>query len=577
MFIQNQFKLVIFLLVCLAGLPVIAQELPSETLSQSKTDRKSAMLFADGLKARIAGDYQKALDSFEQALQADSTDHASMYELSELYARENRLDRARELMEKAVQLDAKNKWYKIRLAQVYKVLGDYGAYADIFRELLREEPNNTDYFGELSSALLLLERYDEALTVFNQIERQIGINEMLSLQKQQVYLLQNKPKKAIEEIEKLANAYPFEVRYQAMLAELYLKNNDRKKALETYEKIKQLDPDDPYVHVSLFEFYLEDEKYDEAFTELLLALGNPALDIKTKMQIVPFWGRLDLPEETLLNQANQIGETLVQTHPEESYGYLLLAEVFQDRKEYQEAAKNYRISLSIDSSFYRPWEGLLFAELNTQNYNQLTLTAERALQIFPEQPLPYLFAAFGYFDQKEYETARQKLETGRKLVFGNDALLAEFYNYLAEANHELGNEQESFNYYEKTLAINPENSVALNNYAYHLAISGQQLDKALKMAAKAVNLDPENSSNLDTYAWVYYKLGEYEDAHYWIKKALKFDDEPSGEVLEHYGDILFKLNEKEKAVKQWKNAREAGGASEHIDLKIEKKKLYEKE
>ncbi|HOI32796.1 MAG TPA: tetratricopeptide repeat protein, partial [Bacteroidales bacterium] len=461
------------------------------------------------------------------------------------------------------------------LAQIYKVLGNYEAYADIYRELLKMDPNNTDFYGELSSALLLLERYDDALTVFDQIERQIGVNEVLSIQKQQIYLLLGKNKKAIEEIEKLATAYPFEVRYQAMLAELYLKNKDRKNALVTYEKIKILDPDDPYVHVSLFEFYLEDKKYDQAFEELLLALGNPSLDIKTKMQIVPYWGRLDLPSETLLNQALQIGQTLVAAHPDQGYGYLLLAEVYQDKEDYQNAAENYRKSLAVDSGFYRPWEGLLFAQLNMKSFTQLIQTAERTLQSFPEQPLPYLFAAFGYFDQKEFEKARQLLETGRKLVFGNNALLAEFYNYLAEANHELEDHQQSYHYYDKTLEINPDNSVALNNYAYHLAVRGEQLDKALTMAAKAVNLAPENASNLDTYAWVFFKKGEYEDALYWIKKALKFDETPSGEVLEHYGDILFKLGETDKAVKQWHNAKEAGGASEQIELKIEKKQLYE--
>ncbi len=575
MTIQNRFVYTVLVLVWFFGMPLFSQDIRPDSLIRVKSERKNAIFFADGLKARIAGNYQKALELFEQALQADSSDHASMYELSELYAREGRLDRANKLMERAVELDEQNSWYKIRLAQIYKVKGDYEAYANIFRQLLQNDPDNTDYFGELSSALLLLERYDDALTVFNQIEKQIGVNEMLSIQKQQIYMLQNKSKKAVEEIEKLAAAYPFEVRYQAMLAELYLKNNDRKKAQETYHNIKQLDPDDPYVHVSLFEFYLEDKKYNEAFEELLLALGNPSLDIQTKMQVVPYWGRLDLPEETLLNQALRIGETLVETHPDQGYGYLLLAEVHQDKKDFKKAAKNYRSSLAIDSSFYRPWEGLLFAELNLKDFPQLIRTAERALQLFPEQPLPYLFAAFGYFDLKDFERAKQLLETGRKLVFGNDALKGEFYNYLAEAYHELGNDQESFKYYDKTLEINPENSVALNNYAYHLAIRGEQLDKALKMAAKAVNIDPENASNLDTYAWVFYKLGAYEDALYWIKKVLKHDDEPSGEVLEHYGDILFKQGEVEKAVKQWKNAKEIGGASEYVEQKIENKKLYE--
>ncbi len=126
---------------------------------------------------------------------ADSVDHASMYELSELYARDGRIDLAEQMMRKAVMLNSANKWYQIRLAQVYKFQGNYEGYAEIYRGLLKKDPTNTEYYGELSSALLLLEKYDEAITVFNEIERQIGVNEVLSLQKQQIYLTIGKPKK----------------------------------------------------------------------------------------------------------------------------------------------------------------------------------------------------------------------------------------------------------------------------------------------------------------------------------------------------------------------------------------------
>lgn len=546
-----------------------------DSMANMGTNRRNAIYFADGLKQRLAGNNERAIKHFEQALMADSTDHASMYELSELYARDGRIDLAEQMMRKAVKLNPVNKWYQIRLAQVYKFRGNYEGYAEIYRKLLKNDPTNTDYFGELSSALLLLEKYDEAITVFEEIERQIGVNEMLSLQKQQIYLSIGKPKKAIEEIEKLAAAYPYEVRYQAMLAEIYVKNGDKKKALEVYKNIKTLDPNDPYIHVSLYEYYMQEKELSNAFQELLLALANETLAINTKLQIIPYWGNQKLPPDTLLNQARQIGEVLTRVHPENGFGYLMLADVYQDQKNFELALKNYRAGLAIDSSVYRAWEGLLFAELSLKNFSAIAQDAERALKLFPEQPLPYLLGAFGYFDLKNFERALELLQTGQKLVFGNDALLGEFYNYLAEVHHEMGNEQESFKFYDKTLALNSESSTALNNYAYHLAVKGEQLDKALEMAAKAVNLDHENSSNLDTYAWVYFRMEAYEDALYWIKKALKHDVNKSGTILEHYGDILYKLDDTKKAVEYWKKAKEAGEASDLIDRKIEEGKYYE--
>lgn len=578
MIATRKFRLLLFILIALfAFVPEIrAQDsIVGDSLTRIGANRRNAIYFADGLKQRLAGNNERAINYFEQALIADSTDHASMYELCELYARDGRLDGAEQMMKKAVKLNPANKWYQIRLAQVYKFQGNYEGYAKIYRQLLKNDPTNTDYFGELSSALLLLEKYDEAITVFDEIERQIGINEVISLQKQQIYLSVNKPRKAIEEIEKLAAAYPYEVRYQAMLAEMYVKNGDKKKALETYKNIQLLDPNDPYIHVSLYEYYMQEKELSKAFRELLQALANETLDIKTKLQIIPYWGNQKLPPDTLLNQARQIGEVLTRVHPDNGFGYLMLADVYQDQKNYELAIENYRNGLAIDSSVYRAWEGLLFAELSLKNFSTIAKDAERALKLFPEQPLPYLLGAFGYFDLKNFQRALELLETGQKLVFGNDALLGEFYNYLAEVNHELGNDQESFKYYDKTIALNSENSVALNNYAYHLAVKGEQLDKALEMAAKAVNLDPKNASNLDTYAWVYFKMQAYEDAQYWIKKALKHDTEKSSTILEHYGDILYKLNDTKKAIEYWKKAKEAGEASELINRKIEEGKWYE--
>jgi len=578
MIITQKFRLLLFVFIAIfASIPeLVAQDsIAVDSMANMGTKRRNAVYFADGLKQRLAGNNERAIKYFQQALTADSTDHASMYELSELYARDGRISLAEQMIRKAVKLNPANKWYKIRLAQVYKFNGNFEGYASIYRELLKKDPTNTDYFGELSSALLLLEKYDEAITVFEEIERQIGVNEVLSLQKQQIYLSIGKPKKAIEEIEKLAAAFPYEVRYQAMLAELYVKNGDKKKALETYKNIKTLDPGNPYIHVSLYEYYMQEKDLSNAFRELLLALANETLDIQTKLQIIPYWGNQKLPPDTLLNQARQIGEVLTRVHPENGFGYLMLADVYQDQKNYELSLKNYRAGLAVDSSVYRAWEGLLFAEMSLKNFSQIARDAERALKLFPEQPLPYLLGAFGYFDLKNFERALELLQTGHKLVFGNDVLLGEFYNYLAEVHHELGNEQESFKYYDKTLELNSENSTALNNYAYHLAVKGERLDKALEMAAKAVNLDPKNASNLDTYAWVYFRMEAYEDALYWIKKALKQDADKSGTILEHYGDIFFKLNDTKKAIDYWKKAKEAGKASDLIDKKIEEGKYYE--
>ncbi len=546
-----------------------------QSASMVSPEKVNAKFFTMGLEARMTGDNEKAIQYFNQALQSKPDDAASMYELSDLYARGNRLDESLEMMKKAIEIAPENTWYKIRIAQIYKLMGDYESYGHVYRELLINQPNNTEYFSELSSALLLLEKYDEAIKVFDQIETQIGVNEMLSLQKQQIYLTMDKPQKANAEIEKLAAAFPYEPRYQAMLAEIYMNDGQKLKALDAYQKIKALDPNDPYIHISLSEYYRQEGDLEKAYDELLIGLANPDLDIETKIQVLVFWFKGTEVNPDLKEKAIGIGEVLVQTHPDSPRGYQILGDVLMDDKDNAGANANYLQSLGIDSSNYAVWESLLFTDINLQNFDALENHSLRCKNLFPVQPLPYLFHGIACYQNEKYTEALKSFEDGRKFVVNNDNLLGEFYNYTGEVQQKLGNFSASSLAYDKALIINPDNSMVLNNYAYYLSLRGEQLEKALEMAKKATELDPVNTSNIDTYAWVYYKLGRYEDAQRWLEKAINSGEKPSGTIFEHYGDILYKLNRKEEALMWWQKAKEAGETTEFLDKKLISKELIE--
>lgn len=567
----------LFLLLTFSFRGIAQNDSLQKAVEQSNRWKKNANYFSEGLKYRLSGDIPKAIDNFEKALHFNSEDHASMYEMTEAYALMGNIDKAIEYISNAIKIDTDNKWYKIRLAQLYKYQGNYENYVLIYRDLLKTDPTNVDYFGELSAALTLLERYDEAIEVLNDIEKEIGIKEPISLQKQKIYFDTGKPKKGIEEIEKLAEAYPYEQRYWAMLAELYMKNNRSDDALKVYNKIVELNPKDPYVHISLSEYYTNKGDLEKSFEELLIAFENPELDIETKIQILSFWFEGKKRTEIVNNQARAIGNALIKTHPNSPRGYQLLGDVYYGEQKFAEAAKNFETSLAIDSSSYFIWENLLLAEINTnqENYSKIGMLSERALKLFPEQPLLYYFSGVAFYTDKNYELALKRFETGSKFVVRNDALLEDFYNRIGDLQHLLGNNQAAYVTYDKILKINPNNSLVLNNYAYYLSLEDAQLEKALQMSAKSVELDSENPSNLDTYAWVFYKLGRYEDALKWIEKAIEKSEKPSGTLVEHLGDILYRLDRKQEAVQKWKEAKKIGETSEFIERKIKDGILYE--
>jgi tetratricopeptide (TPR) repeat protein len=205
----------------------------------------------------------------------------------------------------------------------------------------------------------------------------------------------------------------------------------------------------------------------------------------------------------------------------------------------------------------------------------MSFEAKRAIQLFPQQPLLYLFAGIADYQLESYSKAIESLEQGKRFVLQNNALLVQFYSNLGDAYHAQKDFVKSEENYDLALELNPDNSLVLNNYAYYLSLRNENLEKAEKMSARAVELDSLNSANLDTYAWVLYKRGKYAEAEIFVVKAIKNGGSTDGTLLEHYGDILFKLGRKDEAIQKWEIAKELGGYSELLDKKLEEGKLYE--
>ena len=221
------------------------------------------------------------------------------------------------------------------------------------------------------------------------------------------------------------------------------------------------------------------------------------------------------------------------------------------------------------------WETLLYADIQLQDFASLNQHASETNALFPEQPLPYLFNGIALFQLKKYPEALAAFETGRKFVVRNDKLLAEFYSNIGDTQHRLKNTAASDVAYTKSLSIQPDNALVLNNYAYYLSLRGEDLDKAHQMAQKALELQPDNASYLDTFAWILFQQKDFYQALIWIEKAIEKTEQVNGTLLEHYGDILFHLDRADEAVQQWQKAAAAGETSALIEKKINDKKYYE--
>ena len=546
-----------------------------EEIAEGKSLAKNAEYFSLGLENKYNENYDVAAEYFEKALEAFPEDHASMYELSSLYATKGLHEKGFDMIKKAVELDSTNKWYKIRLADFYKQNNEYEAFIVIYDELIEQEPNNLEYLEVYIDALLHLGKYEQVTEKLDIYEDNIGINEYISLQKVEIYNFIGRNDKALAEMERLSNAYPYDTRFLSMLAETYMQNRRDKDAFKIYLKIKQLNPEDAYINISLMEYYQKQGEIDKAFEEFILSIKNKNLDYNTKSQIYEFWfSEKDGTKENTIKEAKAAGEAFIETHPDKEIGYYIIGTVHFNGKKYELAQKYYLDAIARDSSSFMAWYQLTFTDAELNNVEALYKHTSTAMRFYPEQPIFYMFNGLSLIDMKRYEEAVKILEKGR-FMSADKELTSSFDTYIADIYHELGEKEKMYRQYDKVLKNDPENVYVLNNYAYFLSLDGERLDEALKMSAITIEKEPKNVTYLDTYAWVLYKMGRYKDAKKWMEKVFSYDKNPQGINYEHYGDILYRLGDTKNAVQNWKKAKRIGNTSEFIDKKIKDEKIYE--
>ncbi len=567
------FLLVIALVSC-KSTGSLTTQVPNES-KNANSGKDDTRLFFDANKQKLLGNYDEAAKLYQQCLEIDPNDAASVYELAKIKLIQNKIPEAMNLAKKAADLDPSNEYYLVYYANLLQSANKYDDAAKIFRQLIGLAPMNLDYYNNLAVIYMYAHKPDEAIKIYDDLENKIGVTEEFSVKKEKIYLQEKKVNKAIAEIQKLIDNYPDESNYYAILAEIYMNNGMEDKALPVYEKIAKIDPNNPYIHISLADYYKKKGQTDKAFEELKLGFANPNLDIDSKIKVLLNYYTVNEIYEGYKDQAFELAKILIKTHPNDPKAYSMYGDFLYQDKQYEAARDAFKKVNSMDSSKYLVWEQLLFSESQISDTNALLNDSKRAISMFPEQPIPYLFAGSAYYMRKKWQDCIAILEQGVDYVVDNTLLEAQFYAYIGDAYNQTGDDKKSDEAYEEVLTLDPDNDYVLNNYAYYLSLRNENLDKAAKMAKHATELKPNSSSNQDTYGWVLYKLGYYSEAKEWIEKANQNSGDSNAVILEHYGDVLWKLGEKEHANEYWIKAKQAGKGSDLLDKKVAEKQFFE--
>ena len=533
--------------------------------------RKFDYFYYEAANLKNAGKYDAAFDLFSYCLSLDTASSPVLYELAMFQLQRNRPEKAVEMLKSAVAHSADNFTYRMTLAGLYRNLGMYGEASASYEELVKQYPDKTELNYYLADALTQEGEIGQAIDAYNALESTMGMNESLSLQKFKLYQTLKQPDKAFEEIEKLADKYPMNARYRLLMGDLHLENNEADKALACYQKAHEIDPDDPRYIVSMANYYDQTGNKEAAEQEIRDALVNEKLDVETKVGILSrYIQRLQQTQQDF-DKANSLFQTLLDQHPEDTelklmYGSLLMAQKKEDEAKFQ-----FQLVTEMDPSNEAAWQQLLNMALKREDIPEVIRICTKCKEVFPESPEYYFYLGIGYYMQEKYQESLDTYYAGLKIIpEENGVVKSNFYGQIGDLYYQMKKMDEAYKAYDEALKYNENNAPVLNNYSYFLTLDKKDLKKAERMAAQCIKLEPDNATYLDTYAWVFFVQGNYTLAKIYIENALSKDTTNSAELVDHYGDILYMSGEKDKALEQWKKAKEMGKDTDVLKQKIAK-------
>ena len=432
-------------------------------------------------------------------------------------------------------------------------------------------PQDDNLLSTMADAYEKTNDYQKALAIYDTLQQWQGQSVELSSAKLKAYQALNDTTGAIHEMRALLASAPTNADYNLAMGKMLFMFGYRDSAMVYYDKAQQYEPDNGLTYLTKAEYYLalgDTLNYDR---QTYQALVSTDLDVESKLQILVNYTKTLLSAKDTTHRTDHLFDVLIEQHPLEPQIRVLYSEYLMFIDNNEGAAEQIDYALNLDPTNEELWTRLMAYHLYAGNYEKAIEVGDKAIRLNPDNVELYSYLGSSCYSVKQYDKAIEVYD--KALAILDSTQVDDRSNLLsgkADVKFAMGDTIAAFALYDQSLDLNPDNPGTLNNYAYFLALSNRDLDKAERMSAKTIVEDAANPTFLDTYAWVFYMRKEYTMAQLYIEMAINNEEQPTSELFEHYGYILLANGDKQKALEQWRKAIELKPDNEQLVKQIEK-------
>lgn len=226
----------------------------------------------------------------------------------------------------------------------------------------------------------------------------------------------------------------------------------------------------------------------------------------------------------------------------------------------------YLAGFNLAESYYRAmpflsWQTVVIGDPLTRPFPGKTLTAaEISKPVDPETEFPAIYSerrlalasvgglnpiALKLMLKKDAQLARgdsSNMEAMVTQAADIEPRLTGAHMILAQLFEARGDHANALDRYRKIVAVDPADSVALNNLAYSMAVHQNNPREALPHAERAYRLSKQRSEVGDTLGWIHHLLGDHRAALFFLEQALRTNPQHP-DILLHLSAVHLALDE----------------------------------
>jgi len=527
---------------------------PADTVDQSRQVRG---FFVRGMTHAALEEYDEAISSFERALDLAPGEPALLVALADAQAAQGNHASALYYAKQALRRTPEWPYYHHRVAELQWESGRLADAATSYQTLLSRFPNDARAQLALAQVQADMDQPGKALQ---------GIRSLIDTAASappDAYLEFLRLRQSVGSQEHLDDTLHTLVEqhsdalYRHLLAQLRAQQDRDQRAIRLFEGLYEENPSDPQVRSQLRLLYQEAGNIDAA-----LALSPPSdeqgspreLERRAKAVLQSDTA----PDSADLQRARRLLERVLENAPGRVAALDLLGLVHMKSGASSQAASVYGRALEENPREPHRWRRAVDASLAAGRTAEAAQRADEGLLLFPGDYTLLRTAGMARLRNGEPKRAEHRFEEA--LGQAEEASLssevrAALLAQLGRARSRLGDVQAAETAYRKALDANPDQPVALNQYATILAEEERDLDVALTLAQRLVDRDSTNASYLDTLGWVHFKRGSLQEATTLLQKAIDADPHTAS-PFEHFGDVQAVLGNEAVAQTYWKRALE---------------------